>query len=775
MSKTFSAPVYRIQKGLANRGKVKIDAEVMDKHGISPGEFVQVEGNHGSKLAAKAIPRRTKEEHKGGIFMSGLERQALGVKLQEDVEVTVLEDVPKIDSITFSTPPDKRIAIQSDRKEQQEELLRNSLQGRAFVEGQWIQMSNVRQQRFNLVATEVEPNGGPGVITPNTELHLDLSQPEAGGRGGQRRGASHGHGQQQEGTVSRGAESVPDVSYEDIGGLDNELEKVREMIELPMRHPELFTQVGIEAPKGVVLHGPPGTGKTLIARAVANEVDASFQTISGPEIVSKFYGQSEEELRNIFEEAEENSPSVIFIDELDSIAPTRDEAQGDVDKRIVAQLLSLMDGLESRGEVVVIAATNRLDAVDPALRRGGRFDREIEIGVPDRDGRKEIFQIHTRDMPLSEEVEVDSYADRTHGFVGADIAALTKESGMNAIRRVKPEIAEEIQNEESIPMQFLEEIEITDEDFEDAMKTVEPSAMREVFVEVPDISYEEVGGLEDAKEHVQEAVEWPLNHETAFEHFGTDAPSGVLLYGPPGTGKTLLAKAVANASDSNFISVKGPELLNKYVGESEKGVREIFKKARQNAPTVIFFDELDALAMERGSETGSNVSERVVSQMLTELDGLEELKDVKVIAATNRPDMIDKALLRPGRLDKLVSVPLPNEEAREEIFNIHTKDMPLADNIDMKTLASKTNQYSGSDIEAVCREASMIAMRRYVKEDGENLEDREVQLEDFEEALDQIVPSLTEEDIEEYKQIQKQVGGAQDLMEPDSSRSVGFQ
>ncbi|MDY7083040.1 MAG: AAA family ATPase, partial [Halobacteria archaeon] len=428
-----------------------------------------------------------------------------------------------------------------------------------------------------------------------------------------------------------------------------------------------------------LLHGPPGTRKTLIAKAVANEVDAHFTTVSGPEIMSKYYGESEEQLREIFEEAEENAPAIIFMDEIDSIAPSRDEVSGEVERRVVAQLLSLMDGLESRGDVIVIAATNRVDAVDNALRRGGRFDREIEVGVPDRDGRHEILQIHTRGMPLTDDVDLESFADRTYGFVGADIEALSKEAAMTALRRVRPKI--DIEQEE-IPAEVLDELEVTVDDFEEAMKNVEPSAMREVFVEIPDITYDDVGGLEDVKQKLVEAVEWPLNYQQVFEELNTKAPKGILLYGPPGTGKTLLAKAVANASDSNFISIKGPELLNKYVGESEKGVREIFKKARQNSPTVIFFDEIDSIAPERGGSLDTQVTERVVSQLLTELDGIEELRDVKVIAATNRPDRIDKALLRPGRLDKSIEVPLPDEEAREKIFEIHTRGSPLADDVD---------------------------------------------------------------------------------------------
>ncbi|MDK2782155.1 MAG: transitional endoplasmic reticulum ATPase, partial [Archaeoglobi archaeon] len=527
-----------------------------------------------------------------------------------------------------------------------------------------------------------------------------------------------------------------------------------EMIELPMKHPELFRRLGIEPPKGVLLYGPPGTGKTLIAKAVANEVQANFYSIAGPEIMSKYYGESEKQLREIFEKAEETAPSIIFIDEIDSIAPKREEVTGEVERRVVAQLLTLMDGLKSRGKVVVIAATNRPDAVDPALRRPGRFDREIEIGVPDKQGRKEILEVHTRKMPLSEDVNLDELAEMTHGFVGADIAALCKEAAMNALRRVIPKI--DIEAEE-IPKEVIESLVVTREDFMEALKRVEPSAMREVLVEVPEVRWDDIGGLEDVKQELKEAVEWPLKYPEAFEALKTEPPKGILLYGPPGTGKTLLAKAVANESDANFISIKGPEIMSKWVGESEKAIREIFKKARQTAPTIIFLDEIDSIAPRRGHGFDSNVTERVVSQLLTEMDGLEELRGVVVIAATNRPDIIDPALLRPGRLDRIIYVGPPDFEARKAIFQVHLRGKPLAEDVDVDHLAKLTEGYVGADIEAIVREASLLAMREVIKPGDprevvkEKIKNIKIERRHFEEALKKLKPTVTKEELERYK------------------------
>lgn len=527
------------------------------------------------------------------------------------------------------------------------------------------------------------------VVGPNTEVQLHESPVDV--------------------STIEGVGNLVDVSYEDIGGLKEEVKKVREMIEIPLKRPELFEKLGIAPPKGVLMHGPPGTGKTLLAKAVASESDAHFIAINGPEIMSKYVGGSEENLREYFEEAEENSPSIIFIDELDAIAPKREETNGEVERRTVAQLLTLMDGLKSRGQVVVIGATNRPDSLDPALRRPGRFDREIEIGVPDSEERKEVLEIHTRNMPLADDVDLDKISNTTHGFVGADLESLCKEAAMRVVRRILPEI----QNDEEIPKEVMEKIVVTGDDFKNAQKEIQPSALREVLVQIPDIKWSDIGGLENIKQELKEAVEWPLKHPETFQRLGIRPPKGTLLYGIPGTGKTLLAKAVASESEANFISIKGPELLSKWVGESEKGVREVFRKAKQAAPTVIFFDEIDAIAGARsGNDTDSGVTKRVVNQLLTEMDGLEELEDVAIIAATNRPDILDAGLMRPGRFDRHIHVKEPDEEARLAIFNVHTKNMPLAKDVDLKKLAKNTDGYVGADIEAVCREAAMLTLRK---------------------------------------------------------------
>ncbi|MGZ7134690.1 MAG: CDC48 family AAA ATPase, partial [Methanobacterium sp.] len=526
-----------------------------------------------------------------------------------------------------------------------------------------------------------------------------------------------------------GVKTFVDVTYEDIGGLKDEVKKVREMIEIPLKRPELFERLGISPPKGVLMHGPPGTGKTLLAKAVANESDAYFITINGPEIMSKYVGGSEERLREIFEEAEENAPSIVFIDEIDAISPKREEVTGEVERRTVAQLLTLMDGLKARGQVMVIGATNRVDALDPAIRRPGRFDREIEIGVPDKDGRKEVLQIHTRGMPMEEDVDLDEISEVTYGFVGADLESLAKEAAMRVLRRILPEIKSD---EEEIPKEVLQKIIVKKSDFKEALKEIQPSALREVLVQVPDIKWDDIGGLENAKQELQEAVEWPLKYPENFEKFGVRPPKGVLIYGPPGTGKTLLAKAVANESDSNFIAVKGPELLSKWVGESEKGVREIFRKARQTAPTVIFFDEIDSIASTRGGgSSDSGVTQRVVNQLLTEIDGMEELQDVAVIAATNRVDILDPALIRAGRFDRHIKVEEPDADARLKIFSVHTKDMPLAADVDLDYLAKNTEGYSGADIESVCREAVMLTLRG-------NIDAEEVEMKYFKKAMKKV-------------------------------------
>jgi transitional endoplasmic reticulum ATPase len=519
------------------------------------------------------------------------------------------------------------------------------------------------------------------------------------------------------------------------------------MIELPLKHPELFDRLAIDPPKGVLLHGPPGTGKTLIARAVANESGANFISIQGPEIMNKFYGQSEENLRNKFEEAEKNPPSIVFIDELDSIAPKRGDVHGEVERRVVAQMLTLMDGLQQRGKLIVIAATNRVDAIDPALRRPGRFDREIEIGVPDMDERLEILEVHTRGMPLTDDFDLKHFADITHGFVGADLAALTREAAMKALRRYLPKI----KLDEPIPAEILSSMEVTTDDFKNALKEIEPSALREVLIEIPRTSWDDIGGLEDIKQRLREVIEWPLHSPDSFKKMGIRPPRGVLLFGAPGTGKTLLAKAVAHESKANFISIKGPEVLSKWVGESEKAVREIFKKAKQASPSIVFLDELDALAPQRGYSSDSHATERIVNQLLTSIDGLESMEGVIIIGATNRPDIIDPGLLRAGRFDRHVLVPAPDYDARLAIFKVHTRDMPL-DKISLKELAKRTEGYTGADIEGICREAAITALRMDMKADKVNMAC-------FEEAMTVVRPSIDEATVKYYERISKELEG----------------
>jgi transitional endoplasmic reticulum ATPase len=575
---------------------------------------------------------------------------------------------------------------------------------------------NIMGRRIGFAVTGTSPSDVASLIDANTEFVIG-SVPKSAGKG------------------------VPRVAYEDIGGLKNEVQKVREMIELPLRHPEIFERIGIEAPKGVLLHGPPGTGKTLLAKAVANETNANFYSIGGPEIMSKFYGESEERLREIFKEAEENAPSIIFIDEIDSIAPKREEVSGDVEKRVVSQLLTLMDGIKSRGKLVVIGATNRPNAIDPALRRPGRFDREIEIGIPDEQGRLDILLIHTRGMPLTQDVDLASIAKVTHGFVGADLEALSKEAAMRSLRRILPEINLEQSN---IPAEILNKIKVTKQDFDEALRDIQPSAMREVLVQKPNVKWEDIGGLQQVKEELAEAIEWPLKHGDLFVQADVSPPKGLLLYGPPGTGKTMIAKAVAATSEANFISIKGPELISKWVGESEKGVREVFRKARQAAPCVVFFDELDAIAPRRGSEGDAHVTERVISQMLTEMDGLEDLKGVVVIGATNRPDIIDEALLRPGRFDRILEVPVPDKEARKQILQIHTRKKPLASDVDLDKVVEMTDGMTGADIAALVNAAAMTAIKEHVtkKKDNGTLK---VSMRHFEAALDKIKPKRSEQ------------------------------
>jgi len=582
---------------------------------------------------------------------------------------------------------------------------------------------NPTQIRF--IVANITPNQ-PGIITENTEITISPKAMD----------------------ISEDEITSPSVTYEDIGGLTDEVKKIREMVELPLKHPEIFDRLGIEPPKGVLLFGPPGTGKTLLAKAVAGETEAHFVLLNGPEIMSKFYGESEKKVREIFDDAEKNAPSIIFIDEIDAIAPKREDANGEVEKRVVSQLLTMMDGLQSRGKVVVIGATNRPDALDPALRRPGRFDREIEVGVPDKKGRLSILKIHTRGMPLTKDVDLDELAGKTHGFVGADISSLAKEAAMSVLRRNLNKF--NLEEDSEVPQELLAELKITKNDFDDALKTVRPSAMREVLVETPNIKWTDVGGIEPAKMELREAVEWPLKYQSSFERMGIKPPKGILLYGPPGTGKTLLAKAVAKESESNFIQVKGPELLSMWVGKSEEGVRKIFEKARQVSPCIIFFDEIDSLAGRRGMDhSGNNVTERVLNQLLAEMDGIESLKNVIVIGATNRPDMLDPALLRPGRFDRIVYVAVPDKDGRLQILNIHAKNMPIKNKEKVVAdMAEKTEGYTGADIEGLCREAAMLALR-------EDIETKEITAKHFEKAMDKVLPSVTKNDAERYKNIER--------------------
>jgi len=702
------------------RGIARVDPEVMEKLNLQSGDVIEIIGKQ--SVPAIVWPGYPEDRGKGIIRIDGSLRSNAGVSIDDKVKIKKVEPKTAEKIIIAPTEP---VRIMGG-----ETYLMRLLEGRPVIRGQKIRVE-IFGHVLTFVVTSTKPSGVV-IVSRSTQIEL------------------------KERPVEEITRHVPSVTYEDIGGLKRELRLVREMIELPLKHPELFQRLGIDPPKGVLLYGPPGTGKTLIAKAVANEVDAHFISISGPEIMSKYYGESEQRLREIFEEAKENAPSIIFIDEIDSIAPKREEVTGEVERRVVAQLLTLMDGLEARGEVIVIAATNRPDAVDPALRRPGRFDREIEIGVPDREGRKEILEIHTRGMPLGEDVDLEQLAELTVGFVGADLEALAKEAAMHALRRVLPEI--DIEAEE-IPSEVLENLKVTMDDFLEALKNIEPSAMREVLVEIPNVRWDDVGGLEHAKQELREAIEWPLKYPEVFRTTNIKAPKGILLYGPPGTGKTLLAKAVANEANANFISVKGPELLSKWVGESEKHVRDMFRKARQVAPAILFFDEIDSLAPRRGGIGDSHVTERVVSQLLTELDGMEELKDVVVIAATNRPDMVDPALLRPGRIERHIYIPPPDKEGRKEIFRIHLKGKPLADDVNIEWLADKTEGYSGADIEAVCREAGMLAIREAInpgmsREEAKKVAEKiKITRKHFEEALKKVRPSLTKEDIERYKKI----------------------
>ncbi len=689
------------------RGIARVNAKTQKSLKLSSGDILEIVGK--KTTAAIVWPAYPQDESLDVIRIDGTIRRNAGVSLED--MITVRKAATK-KGTRVNLAPTVPIRFGADFND----YVKRQIEGKPVTRGDAITVP-VLGEALQMIIISTQP-AGIVVISEDTEVVVR--------------------------TEPAKETSMPSITYEDVGGLKNELQKIREMIELPMKHPELFSHIGIEPPKGVLLTGPPGAGKTLIAKAVANETGANFITINGPEIMSKFYGESEQRLRQVFEEGEKNAPTIIFIDEIDAIAPKREEVTGEVEKRVVSQLLTLMDGLKSRGQVIVIGATNRVDALDPALRRPGRFDREITIGVPDRTGRKEILQIHTRSMPLAQDVNLDELAEITHGYVGADLAQLAREAAMNALRKFLPNLDLEAG---TIPTEVLDKIKVTKDDFMEAVKNIQPSALREIWTEVPEVRWSDIGGLDDVKEHLKEAVEWPLQSPEVFERLGVRPAKGILLYGPPGTGKTMLAKAVATESGANFISVRGPEVLSKWVGESEKAVRQIFQKARQAAPCIIFFDEMDSIAPQRGSRmTDSGVTERIVNQLLTEMDGMVLLKNVVVIAATNRPDLLDPALLRPGRFDEIMYVPPPDRAVRLAIFKVHTKRMPLAKDVDLGGLATLTEGYTGADIEAVCREAAMFAAR-------ENREATEVKMRHFEEALRTVQPSLTKESAKTYESI----------------------
>jgi len=681
-------------------GVAIIDPQTIEENNWKTGQILELSAN--KKSHVKLWSGFPEDRDSGIIRIDGLTRYNIGASIGEKVTINAVQGADA-EQIVLS-PTEKLHA------EGLHEYMISRYQGHVFTTGDTVIVSTQMGSKIQLIVTSTKPSK-PVIATENTLFKL--------------------------GSVTKSVDaSVPRFTYDDLGGLKNEILKIREMVELPMRHPELFEKIGIESPKGVLLYGPPGTGKTLLAKAVAGETNSHFTSLSGPEIMAKHYGESEEKLREIFTQAEENAPSIIFIDEIDSIAPKREEVSGELEKRIVSQLLTLMDGMKSRGKVVVIAATNRPDSIDPALRRPGRFDREIEIGIPDDEGRLEVLNIHTRGMPLDKKVDLKKISKTTHGFVGADLEVLCKEAAMKSLRRILPEINLE---EEKVSKELLQKIKITGEDFTEALKEVRPSALREVLVQIPNVSWDDVGGLDKLKEELREAIEWPLKHKEAFEYAHVKPPKGVLLYGPPGTGKTLIAKAVATTTESNFISIKGPELLSKWVGESEKGVREIFRKARMAAPCIIFFDEIDALVPKRGSGgSDSHVTENVVSQILTEIDGLEELHNVLIIGATNRLDIVDPALLRPGRFDRVIEVPNPDVSGIEMIFKIHTKDKPLAEGVNLKTLSELAKGFSGAEIEEICNRAALLGVKRFVENKEKDVKSIKITQKDLEDSIEEI-------------------------------------
>ena len=702
----ISLKINEIPQQHIGKGRAIIDPKIIEDQNWNIGQILEL--THNKKTYVKLWPATPQEYGAGIIKIDGITRQNIGAGIDDKISIKSVEAV-KAEQIILS--PTEKITTDG----LQEYMIYNYL-NHVFSNGDTISLNTQMGSRVQFVVTNTKPSK-PVIVTEKTIFKL--------------------------GSLTKAVDaSVPRITYDELGGLKSEVQKIREMVELPMRHPELFDKIGVEAPKGVLLYGPPGTGKTLLAKAVAGETNAHFISISGPEIMGKHYGESEERIREIFTQAEENSPSIVFIDEIDSIAPKRDEVSGELEKRIVSQLLTLMDGMKSRGNVVVIAATNRPDSIDPALRRPGRFDREIEIGIPDDEGRFDILSIHTRGMPIDEKVDLKQISKTTHGFVGADLEILSKEAAMKSLRRILPEID---YDEEKISSEILEKIQITSDDFRDALKEVSPSALREVQVQVPNVSWDDVGGLENLKEELKEAVEWPIKYKDAYDYVNVKSPKGILLDGPPGTGKTLIAKALAKMTDSNFISIKGPELLSKWVGESEKGIREIFRKARQAAPCIIFLDEVDALVPRRGSGgSNSHVTENVVSQILTEIDGLEELNNVLIIAATNRLDIVDEAFLRPGRFDRIIKVPNPDEKGRQHIFEIHTKSKPLASDAKISEIVKLTDNFSGAEIAAVANRAAIAALRRYVSGKSKNVKEIKITQQDLIDAVDKVKPRKRE-------------------------------
>nr|WP_319374375.1 CDC48 family AAA ATPase [uncultured Methanobacterium sp.] len=724
------------------KGMVRIDHELMTKIGASPGDIVEIIGKRNTgAIAGNSYPADVGLEI---VRMDGLTRSNAGTSIGE--MITLRKAQPRMANKVVIAPAAKGMRIMASG-----DIIKRNLMGRAVTRGDVLALVSPRRTKETLrefpgsedifreffeattpfslgeIKFTVVSTNPAGLVRINDSTQVEV-RPEA---------------------VEVMEKKVPDVTYDDVGGLKKEISKVREMIELPLRHPEIFDRLGIDPPKGVLLHGAPGTGKTLLAKAVASESGSNFVAINGPEVMSKFVGEAEKKIREIFEEAAENAPTVIFIDEIDAIAPKREEVTGEVERRVVAQILALMDGLKERGKVIVIGATNRPDALDQALRRPGRFDREIELRVPDREGRMEILEIHTRAMPLSDDVNISKLAETTHGFVGADLAALCREAAMNALRRVLPDI--DLQ-EQRIAPEILDKLFVTSNDFIDSMKSISPSALREVFIEVPNVHWGDIGGLQELKESLKEVVEWPLSNISSFQRIGVQPSKGILLFGPPGTGKTLLTKAVATESKANFISVKGSEILSKWFGESERKIAEIFKKAKQASPCIIFFDEIDAIAPIRGSAAGEpRVTERMVNTILSEMDGLEELRGVVVIGATNRPDLMDPALLRPGRFDEVVLVPPPDENARKEILKVHVEHMALDDDVKIKELAKKTEGYTGADIEVLCRKAGMIALH-------EDMNIPKVSYRHFKAALKKINPSTTPKTREYYEQIARELG-----------------